>query len=165
MRAQRPRWVNICLNLLVAGGLVGWALLLRPVPLGGPATFIVIHGNSMYPTYREGDLVVAHEQGAYSVGEIVTYRVPVGQLGSGRMVIHRIAGGSAASGFVMKGDHNLNADPWHPKAADMVGSSWIAVPRVGLLLVLVRQPIVAAILAGMAAFYMLRKRFPLTTGA
>jgi signal peptidase len=151
----------VILNLLFVAGLLGWVLFLRPVILGGPATFIVVHGNSMYPTYREGDLVVAHQQATYAAGEIVTYRVPAGQLGSGRMVIHRIAGGSATSGFVMRGDHNPSADPWHPKAVDMVGSSWLAIPRVGLLLALVRQPLVAAIIAALLTAYVLRKRFPM----
>jgi signal peptidase I len=156
----RPRWFAVGLNVAVAAGLVGWVLLLRPLAFGGPATYLVIHGNSMFPTYREGDLVVTRRQASYGVGEIVAYRVPQGQVGSGHLVIHRIIQ-SSKLGFVMKGDHNQYEDPWRPKAIDIVGSSWIAVSSMGRVLVLVRQPIVAATIAAIAAFYILKRRFPL----
>jgi len=157
----RPRWVTLSLNLLVAAGLIAWVLLLRPLQFGGPVTYVVIHGNSMSPTYQEGDLVVIHQRASYGIGEIVAYRVPEGQVGAGHLVIHRIARGSADSGFAMKGDHNQYEDPWRARAADIVGSSWIAVSSVGRVFVLVRQPIVAAVIAALATLYFLQRRFPL----
>ena len=42
-----------------------------------------------------------------------------------------------------------------------MGSSWIAVSNVGRVLVLIRQPIVAAALAALATLFFLRRRFPL----
>jgi signal peptidase I len=156
-----PRWASVSLNLLVLAGLVGWVLLLRPVAFGGPATYVVIHGNSMYPTYQQGYLVITRRQATYDVGQVVAYRVPDGQVGGGHLVIHRIAGGSADLGFAMKGDHNQLPDPWRPRPADIVGSSWIAVPSAGTILVLVRQPIMAASIAAIAALFALHRRFPL----
>jgi len=156
----RPRWIALGLNLVVAAGLTGWVVLLRPLAFGGPATYLVIHGNSMYPTYREGDLVVTRRQASYGVGEIIAYRVPEGQVGSGHLVIHRIVR-SSDTGFVVKGDHNQYEDPWRPKAGDIVGASWMAMTSLGWVMVVVRQPIVAALIAALAAFYVLKKRFPL----
>ena len=147
------RGLSLGLNLLVVAVLACWMVLLRPLMFGGPATYVVIHGNSMYPTFREGQLVITHRQASYGVGDIVAYRVPKGRVGSGYLVIHRIVGGSPDAGFLMKGDHNGYQDPWRPSSTDIVGSSWIVVPIVGRLLVVVRQPIVAAIIAALAALF------------
>jgi len=76
----------------------------------------------MLPTYNTGDLIIAHSQSTYSVGDIAAYRVPKGEIGAGSVVIHRIVGGDPVHGFTFKGDNNSAPDPWHPKQADMVGS-------------------------------------------
>src|SRR6202171_3534414 len=148
---SRRRWLKASIEVLALGIIGICAIMLRPQSLGGPVNYVVVHGNSMFPTYHDGYLVVTHERPLYSVGDVVAYRVPRGELGTGRLIIHRIVGGSAGSGFVMKGDHNPTADPWHPKSTDVAGSSWIVGPRVGSLLVFLRQPLAAARLATLLA--------------
>jgi signal peptidase I len=132
----------------VGAVIVLWAFTLRPQALGGPAEFVAVRGSSMLPTYEHGDLVVVQSAAAYKVGDVVAYRVPAGQIGAGKIVIHRIVDGDATRGFTLQGDHNTAPDPWHPKQADMVGIATFRLSAAGRLIALVQQP---AILAGLAS--------------
>jgi signal peptidase I len=133
---------------LIAAAIVVWALTLRPQVLGGPAVFVAVRGSSMLPTYEHGDLVVVQSAAAFEVGDVVAYRVPAGEVGAGKIVIHRIVDGDAANGFTLKGDHNTAPDPWHPKRADMVGIATFRLSNAGRLIGLLQQPL---ILAGLAS--------------
>jgi signal peptidase len=159
-RAPAPLWrraAGVVLDAAVVAFIVGWFLLLRPESLGGQVTYIVIRGSSMAPTYHDGDVVLTRQQGSYHGGEVVVYRVPQGQVGAGHMVIHRIVGGSPQTGFTTRGDNNSFIDPWKPAAADVMGSSWVHLPRLGRLLVFIHQPLVPATLAALiTAFTMMR---------
>jgi len=132
----------------VAAVIVLWAFTLRPQALGGPAVFVAVRGSSMLPTYEHGDLVVVQSAAAYKVGDVVAYRVPAGQIGAGKIVIHRIVDGDATHGFTLQGDHNTAPDPWHPRRADMVGIATFRLSSAGRLISLVQQPV---ILAGLAS--------------
>jgi signal peptidase I len=132
----------------VAAVIVLWAFTLRPQALGGPAVFVAVRGSSMVPTYEHGDLVVVQSAAAYKVGDVVAYRVPAGEIGAGKIVIHRIVDGDASQGFTLQGDHNSAPDPWHPKQADMVGIATFRLSGAGRLIALVQQPV---ILAGLAS--------------
>jgi signal peptidase I, archaeal type len=144
---MRLVWKVVRLSL-IAAVVVVWAFTLRPQALGGPAVFVAVRGTSMLPTYQNGDLVVVESAARYGVGDVVAYRVPDGQIGSGKIVIHRIIAGDAARGFTLQGDHNLAPDPWSPKQRNMVGVATFRLPNAGRLIALVRQPV---ILAGLAA--------------
>lgn len=139
--------------------LVGlWALMLRPESLGGSVTYLVIRGSSMEPTYHTGDLVLVRAMDAYATGDIVAYRVPAGEIGAGHVVVHRIAGGDPAGGYLLRGDNNHSVDPWMPRRTDIVGRAWVVVPGVGRLLTFMHQPAAAAALAVacIAAFAFMR---------
>jgi signal peptidase I len=136
-----------------AGVLIIWAVLLRPQVLGGPADYVVVRGDSMLPTYRTGDLVVAQAASSYEIGDVIAYRVPAGELGAGRLVIHRIVGGDATAGFVVEGDNNPAPDPWSPRGGDIAGRAVLAIPDVGRAMTFLHQPaavgaIAVAILVG-----------------
>ena len=133
--------------LVVVALLGGWALYLRPTSLGGPAVYLVIRGDSMSPTFESGDLVVLQASDRFAVGDVVGYRVPAGELGAGRLVVHRIVGGDPDGGFVVLGDGNPAIDPWQPTARDVVGRAWVAVPGLGRLIAALHQPILLAALA------------------
>jgi signal peptidase len=128
--------------------LAVWVLFLRPTSLGGDATYVVIRGNSMEPTYLTGDLVITRSAQSYGVGDAVAYRVPAGQLGAGTIVIHRITGGDPNTGFVLQGDNNEGEDPWFPRQVDVVGKASLHIPLVGRVTALLHQPIM---LGGVAA--------------
>ena len=97
------RWLGW---LLLVAAAATWVLVLRPTSLGGPATYIVIRGDSMDPTYATGDLVILERAASYGLGDIVAYRVPAGELGAGLAVVHRIVSGTAEAGFTLRGDNN-----------------------------------------------------------
>ncbi|MEO8252438.1 MAG: signal peptidase I [Chloroflexota bacterium] len=155
-------------NLLVLGGLLlllaGWALVLRPASLGGTTTYVVVRGSSMLPTYGTGDLVVVQAATVYSEHDIVAYRVPAGELGAGRIVVHRIVGGDAARGFLMQGDNNASVDPWTPRATDVVGKAWIIAPGLGRVIAYLHQPVIAGGLAGALMVTVMLARPPRRAG-
>ncbi len=126
----------------------GWIVFLRPLTLGGDATYVVIRGSSMLPAFKGGDLVIARSAAVYTAGDALAYRVPSGEIGAGTIVIHRIIGGDAEAGFTLQGDNNSAPDPWHPRLADIVGKAVLTVPDAGRAIAFLHQP---AMLGGMAA--------------
>lgn len=135
----------------LVGVVVGWAVFLRPQSLGGNVAYVIVSGESMEPRLHDGDLVVAVRQSSYRVGDVVTYRVPEGEVGAGAQVIHRVIGGSAATGYIVKGDNRRGQDVWRPKPKDVVGKMRFDVPRVGRVVGLVQTPLGMGIVAALAA--------------
>jgi signal peptidase len=131
----------------LAGAAVALALLvvavgpLRPTTLGGPAGYIIVVGGSMEPALRTGDLVITQRHPSYADGDVVAFST------HGGLIIHRIIGGDAATGYQMKGDNGESPDPWCPKPEDIVGAWWIRIPAAGRLLAIVP----ALLIGGMAA--------------
>jgi signal peptidase len=143
----------------VAGVAVFWFLFLRPQALGGPASYALVNGDSMLPHYRTGDVVIVHRRDRYKVGDVIAYKVPSDDVGSGAQVIHRIIGGNGRDGFVVQGDNREAPDVWHPRQEDVVGSEWLHIPRVGVLVELLHTPLFLAGAAGLIAML-----FVLTSG-
>jgi signal peptidase len=138
--------------LVVLAAVVGlWWTNLRPVALGGPASYLIVHGDSMNPVLASGDLVLARVQPSYGVGELVIYSVPRGQIGAGDTVIHRIVGGTASAGYTLKGDNNPAPDPWAVPRSDILGEATTVIPGVGNLLVLIHTPLFAGAAAAVIA--------------
>ncbi len=150
---RRP--ARIALTVVFVALAVAWALLLRPQALGGPAAYVIVSGKSMEPSLRNGDLVVALKKSSYSVGDVVAYRIPEGEEGAGALVIHRITGGSARAGYLLRGDNREGEDLWRPKPRDIAGDMRVHIPRVGLLFTFVRTPLGMAVFAGLAAFFLI----------
>lgn len=144
MSARARRFVELAFGLAL---VALWAVTLRPTSLGGPATYAVIRGDSMLPSLRAGDLVILQVADGVAAGDVVGYRVPDGEVGAGRLVVHRIVSGDGHTGFTMLGDNNPAPDPWQPRAADVAGKAWVLLPGLGRVIVFVHQPAVAAALA------------------
>jgi signal peptidase len=145
--------------------VVVWFFVLRPTALGGPLSGEIVSGHSMEPLLHTGDLVVSRAQSAYSAGDLIVFRVPDGQPGAGASIVHRIVGGDGTSGFVTKGDNNPSTDPWHPRASDVIGRSWIELPGTGAWLLVLRKPLVlAAIFGGLFGFWFLTTDFTVAGG-
>jgi signal peptidase I len=170
-RTRLARLARACATVIVAIAVVAWVGLLRPTALGGSTTYVVVAGDSMLPTYEAGDLIVAQpidpsaEESA--VGSVVVFRIPAGEPGAGRLVIHRIVGYDAATGYSTRGDHNPYTDPWHPRPADVVGTPAAVLPGAGNAVGFVRQPIVAALLFAlltMAWLFLHRRSQPAPVG-
>ena len=141
-------WLSLAILLAL---LAIWAVALRPASLGGPATFVVIRGDSMEPTYHTGDLVVLLRADHYAPGDPIGYRVPEGELGAGLVVVHRILDGDGDGGYLLQGDGNPAPDPWNPNDGDVVGRAEWRLPMVGSLVATLRQPAALAALAASLA--------------
>jgi signal peptidase I len=131
---------HILATVAFAGLAIVWAVVFRPQWLGGPATYVMVRGDSMLPTLETGDLVITESRAEYRVGDVVAYRVPSSDVGSGLLVIHRICGGDGRRGYVLQGDNNSEPDPWQPTGADIVGVASFRIPEAGTLLGLLHDP-------------------------
>jgi signal peptidase len=125
-----------------------WFLWLRPVNLGGPATFVIVSGISMEPTLYSGDLVILHEQPEYRVGDIVAYRVEGGN------VIHRIVE-TEGERFILQGDNKPGVDPWQPVAGDILGRLWLHIPDAGSSMEKLQEPLWLAVFIAIICFVLL----------
>jgi len=152
LAAETPRrlrrWLPWAAIVVIS---LAWFGTFRPEQWGGPATYVVVRGTSMEPTFLPGDVVITRHAPAYGIGDAVAYRVPAGEVGSGTIVIHRIIGGDAVDGFITQGDNNPEADDWHPRSSDVLGRAWIHVPALGRMMVLLARPPGMAALAAVAA--------------
>jgi signal peptidase len=126
-----------------------WFFLLRPVALGGPASYIVVRGYSMSGTLAPGDLVVTIAQGSYAVGDAIVYHVPTGA-GRGLLVVHRIVSADP-SGYRMQGDANSYQDPWRPKISNVVGRLVLTLPGFGRVVTWMINPFVLGTVWGLVA--------------
>src|SRR5947209_4252650 len=140
---------GIALAILVC---LFWAQYLRPQSLGGSAAYVLVSGKSMLPRYHTGDLVLVERQSSYHVGQLIAYRVPKGDPMAGAQVIHRIIGGDAKHGFIVKGDNRTARDVWHPKPGDIVGAKALRIPNAVLILQFLRSPIFLGLLAACFVF-------------
>ncbi len=157
-RADRHRFVRLLAGWIVILLLVvGWAVALRPTQLGGPATFIVVSGDSMEPGLHSGDLVVLRAQDTYEVGDVVTFQIPDDEPGGGSLVIHRIVD-TDGDAFVPQGDNRDRADNWRPTEDTIRGALWLHWPRGGAILMTALQPpLVAALAGGVATMWLLMR--------
>lgn len=143
-------WASRVVALALAVALVPlWLAILRPVTLGGPAGYTIVSGPSMRPTLDSGDLVVTRQQRSYEIGDVVVYEVPPDEPGAGVHIIHRVVGGSAHTGYELKGDNRDGVDPWRPRPGDIVGEVRLTVPQGGEVLLFLRTGLGLAILAGL----------------
>ena len=130
--------------VFTVAAVLGWIFFLRPQNLGGPAAYVMVSGESMEPTYETGDFVVARLLDSYDVGDVMVYRVPEGNAGAGRLIIHRVIGGNMEDGFITQGDNRETPDQWRPKEEDVVGKLWFHVPNAASAFPYLRSPIVLA---------------------
>jgi signal peptidase len=129
-----------------------WFQYLRPQSLGGNAGYVLVSGHSMLPRYKTGDLVLVEHHAAYHKGEVIAYHVPKGDPMAGAQVIHRIIGGDARHGFIVKGDNRTAPDVWRPKPADIVGAKAMRFPDAIVVLQFLRAPMFLALLAACFVF-------------
>jgi len=118
-----------------------WWLFLRPLPLGGPATYVIVSGISMEPTLEPGDLALLLTQERYTVGDVVAFRV------SGTFVIHRILF-ETPGGFVTQGDNRTTRDRWNLQPDKILGRMTVAIPKVGHVVAWVKRPFAVGSISG-----------------
>jgi signal peptidase len=161
MRRRAGRALELAIGLAL---VAAWAIALRPTVLGGPATYVVVRGDSMLPGYQSGDLVLLEATPGYTPGDVVGYRVPDGEVGAGHVVVHRIIGGDGGIGFTVQGDNNPAPDPWLPHRADVVGRVSVLIPGLGRWVAFAHQPAVAGALAVSLLVMFVVARWPAVPG-
>ena len=159
MRFRRNVFVRSGGVILAVVAIGAWWAWLRPEALGGRVDYVIVSGRSMLPSLHGGDLLMVQERRGYGRGDVVAYRIPTGVF-RGRRIIHRIVGGDAATGFVVRGDNNRDTDQWRPRPSDIEGRLYKRLPAVGRAVAFVRAPaVLAAVVSGFVfAFVMTWKR-------
>ena len=116
--------------------LLGAYLIAGPTSLGGTASYVIVDGSSMEPTYYDGDLVMTREQDTYGVGDIVVYDAPIN---SQFNVIHRITE-RTDGGFITQGDNRDEPDGWIAPDEEIYGAALFHIPNGGAIVNFLRQP-------------------------
>jgi len=119
---------------VIVYALSGIAILaLLALGLAGTLAFRVVLTESMMPTINPGDVIVTISDNVVTpkMGDVVVYiatrfdGTPVAPFA------HRIIGGSAEDGWIVKGDNNPNADVQHPTSDDIESVVVAVWPGVG----------------------------------
>lgn len=122
--------------------IVIW-LAFAPTQVGGMASYIIIIGKSMEPKFHIGDLVIAHKQPNYQMGEAIVYQ----NLQLKSFVFHRIISQQLGY-YTLKGDNNSWVDTYEPSYEEVIGKLWLHIPRAGIAIQKIRSPFVMALIAG-----------------
>jgi len=96
---------------------------------------IVLTG-SMVPTINPGDIVLLANPNKLPphIGSIVAYTARRFDGTPVNTFTHRIIGGDASSGFVVKGDANPSPDIQHPRISDITGVQFFTIPYLGKIM-------------------------------
>jgi len=122
--------------------IVTW-LAFAPTQAGGMASYIIVIGNSMEPNFHIGDLVITHQESIYQIGNAVVYR----NLELSNFVFHRIIS-QKMERYMLKGDNNAWTDTYQPSREEVLGKLWLYVPRGGVYIQKIRNPLTMALIAG-----------------
>ena len=148
MKRIRSRVAVINGIFLVLVGLA-W-FYLAPAQIGGFTTYVVTHGVSMEPRFHTGDLGLVRPADQYKVGDIVAYHSSLLHT----VVLHRIV--AIHNGrYAFKGDNNHFLDPEHPTRSQLVGKLWLHLPRAGVLLKWLHEPVVDGVMFGLLGLFLL----------
>jgi signal peptidase I len=115
-----------------------------PVQAGGQASYVIVAGQSMEPGMHLGDLVIVHEAANYQTGDVVAYQ----NADIDRYVIHRIVDVKRGR-YRLKGDNNSWIDSYEPTNHEVLGKLWVHLPRIGIYMQKLREPIFMALFAGL----------------
>ncbi|MGH9084841.1 MAG: signal peptidase I [Acidimicrobiales bacterium] len=126
-----------------------WFTWLRPTALGGDASYVIVEGGSMEPTYEDGDLVLVQERSEYEHGDVIAFRAG-GTFDDPTRIIHRIVGDAPDGGFHTQGDNRDRVDPWEPGSDDIIGRAVLHVPKAGQAAGLLTSPATLAAVGGAA---------------
>lgn len=97
----------------------------------------VVKTGSMAPTYSPGDVVVdSPAAGGYRPGDVLTFQISA----SGDLVTHRFIRVDEDGRLHTKGDANKTADAWALRPGQVRGVVESHVPKLGYLIVFLRQP-------------------------
>jgi signal peptidase I len=124
--------------------LVKWLGYLSTVTLlcfsalsfSGIAKARIVLTGSMAPAIKPGDVIITTIPKYHFpvVGDVLTYTARRFNGAPVAVISHRIIGGDAATGFLVKGDQNKTPDIQKPKISDVLGVVIVVIPFIGNLL-------------------------------
>jgi len=108
-------------------------LIAIAILISSPFKFLVVHGSSMEPTIKEGDLIVVYQTNELKIGDVITYLHEVD--GRHYLFTHRIV---EMHGDIIrtKGDALEKPDSYTVKKSDVVGKVVLVIPMLGMLILL-----------------------------
>lgn len=136
--APEKKWIQ---QLSSVGKLTGYVLAavllsFSALSVTGVVKARIVLTGSMVPAINPGDIILTTPPSRLTPkkGDVVAY---IGRRFDGSEVgifSHRIVGGDAQSGFIVKGDNNPTPDVQHPKIPDITGVVFFVIPWLGKLL-------------------------------
>lgn len=134
--------------------MVGLWFFAGPTQVGGPASYVIVDGVSMEPTYQDGDLVVARSKSEYQIRDVIVYDAPINAQFD---VIHRIVG-TVDGGYTTQGDNMGQPDGWIAPHETIRGAALFHVPNGGHIVTFLRSPaVILGLLAGYVALEFLKR--------
>jgi signal peptidase I len=130
------------------GALIAVAVVAFMVATSGrlPVPFtdvgiVVVSGDSMAPTMKNGDVVVYAQESSYEVGDVVVF--PLAGEAEGE-VIHRVTsvipvGDGTEDQYVTQGDNRASDDGATTSTSEIRGSNRLRVPLLGLSVLVMRR--------------------------
>ena len=132
---KQSRFITFASRLtkILGYGLVGILLIFAALSMTDVIKARVVLTGSMAPAINPGDILITinPKYSSPKIGDVVAYQ---GRTFSGASVAvfsHRIIGGSATNGFIVKGDHNPTPDVQNPKIPDILGVGIFTIPFIG----------------------------------
>tara|TARA_B110000503_G_C7013312_1_gene356618 strand:- start:41 stop:721 length:681 start_codon:yes stop_codon:yes gene_type:complete len=129
---RRTQGIIKMLGYILSAVLITFSLL----SMTGYVKARVVLTDSMAPSIKAGDIVLL-DPTTHSVPKIGDVAAYTGRRFDGTEVgifTHRIIGGDAVNGFIMKGDNNPSPDIQRPKIADVSGVVVFKLPLIGKVL-------------------------------
>jgi signal peptidase I len=150
---KQKAWVRYLQMALKAAGfaLVTSLVALSVFSFTGDVKARIVLTGSMAPAINAGDIIITVPPSKKTPveGDVVAYfgkRFDGSQVG---VFSHRIIGGDAQNGFIVKGDANPSPDVQRPTTSDITGVVVLVIPFIGRLLsprtLLVMAPIIIGI--------------------
>ena len=120
----------------VGYGILAILVLFTGLSFTGSIKSRVVLTGSMVPTINPGDIVITVpvKSRAPQIGDIVTYEAKRFNGEGVGAFTHRIIGGDAENGFIVKGDHNSTPDIQKPTPSDILGIVVFRIPFLGHLI-------------------------------
>ena len=132
---------------LAATALIALTIMCWPRALGGDASFVIVSGRSMEPTYHSGDTLFARAVQHPKPGQVVVYRVDRQHAGAGQLIVHRVRARNADGTMVMQGDNRGTVDDTHPTDSAVVGSPIVNLGPLPVRLMMMLPTIIAVLVS------------------
>ena len=115
--------------------------------------FTVMSG-SMEPSIRTGSIIITDTTKTEpKAGDVITFEA------GGTSVTHRVLRIDESGNYITKGDHNPSEDPSPVDREQIMGTVIIAIPFLGMMIMMLRRPSAICLLISLIIFTRAKERF------